>query len=293
MREIIILKGLPASGKSTWAKELIEKQPNRYKRINKDEIRAMLDNGVWSSKNEKYVLSVRDSLIERAINCGFDVIVDDTNLNPVHEERITQLASGLRRITQELYKSDIRVRVKDFTDVSPEECIKRNARRSNPVPVKAIRDMWEKYLKPTPPVIPYRPGLPAALIVDMDGTLSKNNGHRGFYEWDKVGEDKLKTPIAQIVDKFHDYEIIVLTGRDGSCADISKKWLKDNGINYNQFHIRPEGNTEKDAVIKKRIYEEHIKGKYNVLFVLDDRDQVVDMWRAEGLTCLQVDYGNF
>ena len=46
--------------------------------------------------------------------------------------------------------------------------------------------------------------------------------------------------------------------------------------------------------IKKEIVDEHIKGKYFVKFVLDDRDQVVDMWRKEmGYACLQVNYGDF
>ena len=57
--------------------------------------------------------------------------------------------------------------------------------------------------------------------------------------------------------------------------------------------MRPEGNNEKDSIIKKRIYEDHIKGKFNVEFVLDDRNQVVEMWRELGLTCLQVAEGDF
>jgi len=58
--------------------------------------------------------------------------------------------------------------------------------------------------------------------------------------------------------------------------------------------MRPEGNNEKDSIIKKRLYDQHIMGKYDIEFVLDDRDQVVEMWRNQiGLTCLQVAYGNF
>lgn len=52
MLKIILCKGLPASGKSTWTRELIDKNPEKYKRINKDDLRAMLDNGKWSNKNE-------------------------------------------------------------------------------------------------------------------------------------------------------------------------------------------------------------------------------------------------
>jgi len=49
----------------------------------------------------------------------------------------------------------------------------------------------------------------------------------------------------------------------------------------------------KDVIIKQEIYEEHIKDKYDVLFVMDDRNQVVEFWRSIGLTCFQVAEGNF
>jgi len=57
--------------------------------------------------------------------------------------------------------------------------------------------------------------------------------------------------------------------------------------------MRPAGNTENDAIIKKRLFDENIRDDYDVRFVLDDRNRVVDMWREIGLTCLQVDYGDF
>ena len=43
MIKVILAKGLFASGKSTWAKNVILKKPNSYKRVNKDDLRLMLD----------------------------------------------------------------------------------------------------------------------------------------------------------------------------------------------------------------------------------------------------------
>jgi hypothetical protein len=57
--------------------------------------------------------------------------------------------------------------------------------------------------------------------------------------------------------------------------------------------MRKEGDVRKDAIVKGEIYEKNINGKYNVLFVLDDRNQMVEMWRGLGLTCLQVADGDF
>ena len=57
--------------------------------------------------------------------------------------------------------------------------------------------------------------------------------------------------------------------------------------------MRPEGDTRKDAILKREIYEREIRNRYNVAYVLDDRDQTVRVWRDLGLTCLQVADGDF
>lgn len=134
-----------------------------------------------------------------------------------------------------------------------------------------------------------------AIIVDIDGTLAKMNG-RGPFEWGRVGEDKVNYPIRHLVNLYQGsgHTIIVFSGRDGCCREITENWLSDNYIGYNHLFMRPIGNNEKDAIIKRRLYDEHVAGKFDVQFVLDDRNQVVDMWRKDlGLTCFQVDYGDF
>jgi hypothetical protein len=57
--------------------------------------------------------------------------------------------------------------------------------------------------------------------------------------------------------------------------------------------MRKQGDFRRDSIVKKEIYDNDIKGKFDVEFVLDDRQQVVDMWREIGLKCLQVAPGNF
>ena len=61
-----------------------------------------------------------------------------------------------------------------------------------------------------------------------------------------------------------------------------------------ELFMRPQGDSSKDATIKYELFEKHILGRYYVELVVDDRQQVVDMWRRQlGLTCVQVDYGDF
>lgn len=134
---------------------------------------------------------------------------------------------------------------------------------------------------------------PSAFIFDIDGTLAERKG-RGPYHWARVKNDSVKECVKEILMCLRNrgHKIIIFTGRDGCCEDLTKEWLEENQIPYDHFDIRPEGNTEKDSIVKKRMFDK-IKDKYAVLGVFDDRDQVVEMWRSLGLQCFQVDYGNF
>lgn len=284
MFRIIMTKGLPGSGKSTWAKKFVEE--HGVKRVNKDDLRAMLDFGKWSKGNEKTIIKVRDEIIHTVLRSGNSIIVDDTNLHPKHEMRLREIASE--------YKAGFEVQ--DFTDVPLEECIKRDLQRNRSVGKDVIVRMHRQFLVGEPTPAPeYDPNLSPCIIVDVDGTIAHNDGHRKFYEWDKVGGDKPKNNIIDLVNAYEMYaNIIVFSGRDGCCIDLTRKWLEDNYVKFDQLYQREAGDNRKDSIIKRELYEQHVQGKYNVLFVLDDRDQVVDMWRNElGLTCLQVNYGDF
>jgi predicted kinase len=192
MPKIIILKGLPASSKSTWSKEQVAKDPNT-KRVSKDDLRLMLDNSRHSKANEKFVLKVRDFTIMEAINDGHNIIVDDTNLHPKHEERIRELAKTAKlKTTVEINDS--------FLEVPLEECIKRDLKRPNSVGEKVIRDMHKQafpdlYKELCCPIVQDK-NLPKACIFDIDGSLSKM-GDRSPYDWKKVGIDTLNEPVFQ------------------------------------------------------------------------------------------------
>jgi len=92
MKKILILRGLPASGKSTYARKLLAENPNAWKRLNKDELRAMLDDSAHTPANEQFVNRVRDMLLMEALRARKNVIIDDTNLTDKPIEQITQVA---------------------------------------------------------------------------------------------------------------------------------------------------------------------------------------------------------
>lgn len=298
-KQVLILKGLPASGKSTYARKLCADNPGQYKIINKDALRNMLDGGKWSGSNEKFVLRMRDELITQALAEGKHVLVDDTNLHPKHEAQIRKVVNAFKADFQQ----EAQVKIKDFTDVDLITCILRDTGRDNPVGEKVINDMYNQYLKPEPTVYTPPPGKPKAIIVDIDGTIALMNSKRGPYDWDKVGLDDVNESVVKLI---HNYcvgaqedseqgwpEVIIVSGRDGSCRQQTIDWLRDKGIQYTELYLRTPGDIRKDSIIKKEIFDTYIRDNYDVQFVLDDRDQTVEMWRSLGLTCLQVADGNF
>lgn len=295
---LYMLKGLPASGKTTWAKRFVLESPNAYKRVNKDDLRNMLDAGHWSRGNEKFVLRVRNLLIREALASGKHVISDDTNLHPKHEQQLKSIAK----------EYDAKFEIVDrFLGTSPEECIKRDLKRENSVGSDVIMSMYNQFLKP--PAAIYEPpvGKPEAIIVDIDGTLAHNQSGRSYYDWSRVHEDTVDETIRNLIDKeiyFDDtypdgpppkmLVLLVVSGRDGSCYDKTRQWLIDNDIPFSKLYMREAGDMRPDYIIKKEIFDNSIRDHYKIKYVLDDRDQTVQMWREEiGLKTLQVAEGNF
>lgn len=275
-KKVLILSGIPASGKSTYAKNLIDKNPGMYKRVNKDDLRELIDNGKWSKDNEKFILKIRDNIIIEALKSGKHVVVDDTNLSPKHGEHIKELVKGLAEVETK------------FFDITVEEAVKRDLQRSNSVGRDVIENMYNQFLKPRAQVYKPNKDKPSAFIFDIDGTLALK-GDRGIFDWEKVGDDMVNNPVADILRliSLSGHKIIIFTGRDGCCEEQTKEWLKTHNIFYDYFDIRPEGNTEKDYIIKKRMFDK-IKDNYNIVGVFDDRKQVKRMWVDMGLFVFDV-----
>lgn len=282
MKTLTITKGLPGSGKTTWAKEEQKKDPNLV-RVNKDELRSMLHNSVHSKGREDFVLMTRNFITSEALASGHNVIIDDTNFNKHHEQILREIAKQ--------HKANFKVMA--FTDVPIEECIKRDLKRQNSVGERVIRQMYNQYLKPKPEPTPeINFDLPFAVICDLDGTLALF-GDKNPYDRDFL-QDELNPAVAHVIWKLGEYiHLIIVSGRNDKFRDSTKEWLKKNSITYSALHMRKDGDDRKDSIVKTEIYENEIKGKYNINYVLDDRDQVVEMWRSKGLPCLQVAPGDF
>ena len=279
--KLLALRGLPGSGKTTYAKELVNKG---WVRVNKDDLRAMLNNSKFSKDNESYILALRDEIIISSLVQGKNVVVDDTNLDPKHLIAFESIAGE--------FLSDFEIR---FFDVDVKECIRRNALREKPVPEKVIYTMYERYIKPPQQVIEYDDNKEECIIVDIDGTLAHIADGRSPYDASRAMNDSLDDAVSVITAMFynHGYKVIILTGRSAEHKQVTVDWLRENGVDYDEIYTRAENDTREDSIIKEELFRKHVEPRFNVKFVLDDRNRVVQKWRSLGLKCFQVAEGNF
>ena len=290
MRKVILMKGLPGSGKSTVAKKIITENPETYKRINRDDLRAMFDNGITTNSNEKLVKKVRDVLIVKALEEGKSLVIDDTNLSETNLRRITQLVNEYNK----KFEEQVVVEVQEM-DTSMEVCIARDALREKPVGEKVIRNMRANFTKDTPDYLIQDKSLPKAIICDLDGTLALMNGRNPF-DATTCDQDLLNEPVANVLKNYKTlgYKILLVSGREEQYKEPTLRFLETHGILFDDLIMRKSKDSRKDSIIKTEIFKQFIKDKYFIEFVLDDRNQVVDTWRMDlKLPCFQVYYGDF
>lgn len=135
---------------------------------------------------------------------------------------------------------------------------------------------------------------PTALF-DIDGTLALHHA-RNPYDWREAHADELHEPVALVLHSLHraGLAIVYVSGRPEDARSITEDWLRVHVGVAGQLHLRASSDNRRDAIIKREIYEAHIRPHHDVVVVFDDRDQVVRMWREElGLTCFQVAPGDF
>ena len=141
MKKIILTRGIPASGKSTWAKQEVLKDPEHSVRINRDDLRNM-SGKYWVPAREKYILFCRNLLLNTAIYMNFNtIIIDDINLNPRDIDYIIKAVNYFNKVLKNQYK----IEFKDFTNVPLNVCIERDSKRENPLGEKVIRGIFNKY----------------------------------------------------------------------------------------------------------------------------------------------------
>ncbi len=305
MLSVIVMRGLPGSGKSTYAYELMKKEPGRFVRVNKDDIRSMLHNNVWSRENEEITRQAHDNAILVALRNGKNLIIDNTNLVPASLRKLHRLLESV---------GGVKVIEKCF-NVSVEEAKRRNALREGKarVPDSAIEGMAKgagidrgRILEDREVIYPPRAQqttlyhgnveLPKAILVDLDGTLA-TIGDRSPYDASECDtKDILNTPIAECVKAMYaaGYKIIFMSGRQEKDRLPTERFITKHLPNLEHvLFMRATDDSRKDYIIKEELFNAYVRENYNISFAIDDRNSIIDLWRFLGITALQCAEGNF
>lgn len=310
---IEILIGAPGSGKSTYAQKRVQEDSNCAV-ISRDAYCKMLrlKFGNTSEKIEKAITEMAYRDLAVLMNAKLNIIIDNTHCRMEVLNELVEKISKFDRFNNYVIKFQI-------FDPTLNELYKRNETR--PEEKKVPKDVIERMFKnlqillnmenrktltsyengfrhETAKAPRYNNDLEDAIIVDIDGTVAHMGNHRGPFEWNKVHLDDPDDSIIDLVYKLGTYNhIIFMSGRSEEARDLTELWLNENLLGPKgdyQLFMRPAGDYRKDSIVKEELFRKHVEGKYNVSWVLDDRQQVVDMWREVlGLKVLQVAAGDF
>lgn len=297
----VVTIGCPASGKSTFAKQL----SSSHKQIERDLVRVQLA----GSKKEFYTKFdrkvgeaavssiIRNELLQCAKNKQ-NVIISDTNINK-------QLR---HRLYQDLFDMGFEVRVAVF-DCQMQDLLDRNDERAqdDQVPESVIERMYKEFLKQHKLIvqearvlnfrIPEYKGQPETIVFDIDGTVASHDGIRSPYDFENVLKDSPRNNIIDLVNQYATkYRIAFFSGRDRSCYVDTVEWLRNfTLIEFNELRMRPKGDKRPDWIVKGEMMIEAISNDNNFYpwMVFDDRQQAVNIWDNMGIEVIQVQQGRF
>lgn len=283
MSKMIILQGLPASGKSLRAKELVESMGNAV-RINKDLLRTMLHFDKWSGRNEENTRDAAKWLAAGYLGKGINVIIDETNLSEKTFQSWKEVAKTCEAKIQ-IIKIDVPI----------EECVKRDAKRDISVGHSVIWGMAFRAGLHTP-----KKGY---VLCDLDGTLAKIDHRLHFVrqepkDWKNffsgIRDDEPRWDVGyQVIDlKDVGYDIVFVSARPDTYRQETEAWIARHFSPLEDCPVlmRGGGDTRQDDIVKQNMLDTHFKDK-KIYRVFDDRPRVIRMWQKNGLDVVDVGPG--
>lgn len=312
---LTLCRGLPASGKTTWTRNQVNRSLGQTVHVSRDDIRKAYYNtdsitGADKNKEESLITKLQHETVRRFLTAKKNVIVDDLNL----AERSIE---GFYRLAQE-FGGSVQMRFQDF-EIPLAKAIAQDAKRGleghRMVGEKGIREIADRYMhggselpaldaKYYSRIDPIQPlgqdkSLPVAWIVDIDGTLAMvditDPKSRSHYDMTRVDEDSPVEHTILMVQalKAAGHQILVVSGRKESGREKTVEWLEAFEVPFDELIMRSDDDDRGDEILKAEIFHDIIEGNYYVAGCIDDRKKVVDMWRSKGLFVAQVSPGLF
>jgi len=314
MPKLTLLVGPPGSGKSTFAKNMLLGYAH-LSDVNQYPVYANQD----SQGKMEHLCIFRDALHYKR-----DVIVDRMNFNVIQRLGYIEQARSFGyeveiHVFHESYETCIKRAIarKDHETIKDEKAARG-----------AIGFFFKNYGRvqdhEADNVIRHYPEgpKPSAIICDLDGTLANCDHRRHFVRdlpegkkknwpafFDGIKDDKVNQWCADILKGMaqDDHRIVYCSGRSENERLATAEWLHKHGLDrfyqdsprgvrstrIPNLYMRMAGDSRMDCIVKEIILDFEILTRYTPYFMIDDRQQVVDMWRKRGFVCLQCDVGNF
>lgn len=285
------MQGLPGSGKSTRAEEIVREQGNTV-RVGRDQLRTMLHFDRWTGRNERITKDVQMWMVAYLLEVlDKNVIVDDTNIQASRIQAWRDFAKE-RNVKLEWVKMDTPL----------EECIRRDAMREKPVGKNVIVAMaMQAGIYPKP-----KKGF---VICDLDGTLcdvkhrlhfvQKPEGEKkdwkGFFV--ALSGDSVRTEVMDMLLNAQEagYEIAFVSGRPDEYRPQTEAWLEKALEGYEigtVLLMRRTGDKRPDTEVKKSILDTYfLANDYHIEWAIDDRPSVIRMWRENNISVTDVGDG--
>ena len=298
MPRLTAMRGYPAAGKTSLARTLTGVV------VGRDFLRyQMFGEYVLDADGEDAVTIAQRAMIRDLLKAGRDVVIDDCNLNPKYLRAFARIAS---RHGASFEVVDVRT--------PPEECKRRDHARmteggryvSDAVIDKMAKrwpmDKWPTIAADPPLIVEPAPAWGSrlwAVVYDLDGSAAIHNG-RSPYDFSRVSEDLPNESLRFVLEAFCHapvpIEFIACSGRDDTCREDTANWLLEHGFPFDMLLMRDtdndrdeRGNKLADMYVKYRLYNEYIRGKFDVVAVFDDRLQVcAGVWHKLGLPLYRV-----
>lgn len=284
--KLIIMRGLPASGKTTKAEEICRNSGGNILRVNRDLLRQMLHFNKWSPLNEKATKLSETVIVKTLLLSGYSVIVDDTNLSDKHLMEWKNLAKAVTGTS---------VEVISFLDVPYTTCIERDKKRGiSSVGSHTIVQMAMANGLIAPQEI---------VICDIDGTVADLGDRVKFIQqepkdWKSFFEhaphDRFRSEIWERV-KAEGKTVVFVSGRPDNYRAATQYWLERNGVlegrDYLTLLMRRKDDRRPDTEVKRELFERYLS-RNTIVSIYDDRPRVIRMWRDDLHLKNVIDVGN-
>lgn len=277
---LFMLSGLPASGKSTYAKNLYDDltyHGEEVYRVNKDLLRTMMHFDNWTYLNEKVIKDVEYRIAHNVLAGGSSVIIDDTNL-PLQRNltAYSDLASKLG-VNFEHHPMELQ----PFN-----EYVLRDRARKNGVGKSVILSMALRNNL-------FQHNSKGIILCDIDNTVSNAKWREPLIRgreknWDKFYSSSTEDAIIGETFGFlkslvyYGYTLVFLTGRPERYKNITESWLdKSLGLPYAGVIYRQNGDHSSTEHFKKKVLDKYFANNQlkEIVYVIDDYGPVLQMFK--------------